>query len=1060
MMTDKVDVVENKIEFMKFIEAARLGKQSSLTLIKQFLQQNDSVIINGINSSGKTALIVAATVGQLAVVRLLLRDERIRINAIDPQGDMALAWAAYNGHLDVVKILLSKMTLEDISHRNMAGNNAAREAERNHHQDIAILIVEQEQNLKIKNLLQDFIEAAKVGDKNSFERMHAWVQNEIPVLNACDSQGSTALIWAAQLGFSTIVNDLLARPGIVINAANDNGDTALICAARCGFVSIVAALLPKMSLMEIGLKNQSSSTALEVAEQKEYRRIVQLINYRVEQLHAEQAHVQFIEAAKTGDLLSVQTYIKENPIEVINLADKEGNTVLIWAVSVGHVEIVKTLLSIDGLALNIQNNHGNSALHCAVIARQFLSVTLLLAQPTSANLINLKNTLGFTALMYAAHFGKQDIAELLLNQNGIEINAKNNEGDTALGWAAYQGHLEIVALLLPKLTYDEINAPNNLNFTAAQEAQNRGHVNIASLILEKSLSLRKVIALNEFIEVVKRGGMNASRKMRSFVAEDITVINHQDSEGNTALMWAASRGYDDIVLALINKPGIELTARNHRQDTALNGAVREGHKKIVSILLNSMKLKDINLANQSGITAFDEAEQRGSRDLVILFKNRQLIRRSGVALQEFLAAASEGDLFTVQSYLRMEEEGIINCVDSKRNTALILAAFAGHLAMVELLLTIPGISINFSNTMGKTALMNAASGGHLAIVTLLLAQKGIEPGLVDSNCDTALSWAAYEGRTHVTKALLPQMSIPQINCINRFGRTPIQEAQRKGHYAIVVLIIEHLSALKTQFSQWTPQQQLDAKGYKGDVPQDLVCPIAQDDCLMSDPITVSSGMTFDRINLKTWGIQNLSAQNTFPCPLTRKPILVMELNNEPSEFIQMAIERFVIQNTQDLTVEEKTSKEPECLLLKESKEELVTPKKRCYEALSARFFSHIYKAKSHKVTPISPQQQLDALNFNGIVPAYLVCPIAKNNKVMLDPVTISSGKTFERATLITKSKETLNAESQTFLCPKTSKRISLHELQNAPTAAVKRAVHEFVLEQIRQNQGISGLVPR
>lgn len=105
------------------------------------------------------------------------------------------------------------------------------------------------------------------------------------------------------------------------------------------------------------------------------------------------------------------------PPEGIDVKDKdEGRTGLHWAVSEGHIAMVKYLLE-RGANPNVSDN------------------------------------IGWTPLMSACSMGRQDIAEALIEKlkespSSFKIDQKNNGGCTALHYAASKGHSAIIAMLL------------------------------------------------------------------------------------------------------------------------------------------------------------------------------------------------------------------------------------------------------------------------------------------------------------------------------------------------------------------------------------------------------------------------------------------------------------------------------------------------------------------------------------------------------------------------------------------------------------------------------------
>lgn len=80
----------------------------------------------------------------------------------------------------------------------------------------------------------------------------------------------------------------------------------------------------------------------------------------------------------------------------------------------------------------------------------------------------------------------------------------------------------------------------------------------------------------------------------------------------------------------------------------------------------------------------------------------------------------------------------INCRDSGRTTALMLACIKGNVGIVRLLLE-NGAKVNLKNTFGTTALMQASFYGNREIVECLI-EHGAKKELKDRSNETALNY--------------------------------------------------------------------------------------------------------------------------------------------------------------------------------------------------------------------------------------------------------------------------------------------------------------------------------
>jgi ankyrin repeat protein len=80
-----------------------------------------------------------------------------------------------------------------------------------------------------------------------------------------------------------------------------------------------------------------------------------------------------------------------------------------------------------------------------------------------------------------------------------------------------------------------------------------------------------------------------------------TLVNGVDKWGNTALMTAARNNHLDVVISLMNHPGMDLNVQSHSNETALHRAVIHNPPAIVSQLLSDDKM-DASLTDKYNCT--------------------------------------------------------------------------------------------------------------------------------------------------------------------------------------------------------------------------------------------------------------------------------------------------------------------------------------------------------------------------------------------------------------------------------------------------------------------------
>ena len=84
----------------------------------------------------------------------------------------------------------------------------------------------------------------------------------------------------------------------------------------------------------------------------------------------------------------------------------------------------------------------------------------------------------------------------------------------------------------------------------------------------------------ELVKAAKSGDLD---KVNQLIAGGSIDINYQDNGDNTALIWAAYKGREDVVKALI-EAGAKLDIQDNGGETALTLASWKGHKGVAKAL--------------------------------------------------------------------------------------------------------------------------------------------------------------------------------------------------------------------------------------------------------------------------------------------------------------------------------------------------------------------------------------------------------------------------------------------------------------------------------------------
>jgi ankyrin repeat protein len=179
-------------------------------------------------------------------------------------------------------------------------------------------------------------------------------------------------------------------------------------------------------------------------------------------------------------------------------------------------------------------------------------------------------------LMIAIDIGDVQKVKNLLSR-GMEVETTDEMGNTLLMRASRIGSVKMVEFLLQAGA--NVNARNAFSDSALMLAALNGYVEVCRLLLDHGA---------EF-----------------------------DTEGWTPLIYAASRGHNDVVVLLLSLD-CDIDATSENGTTALMLAADGGHMSTVKLLLEHKA--DFDLANEAGLTAISWAAKHKNTDIIDVLK--------------------------------------------------------------------------------------------------------------------------------------------------------------------------------------------------------------------------------------------------------------------------------------------------------------------------------------------------------------------------------------------------------------------------------------------------------
>jgi ankyrin repeat protein len=190
-------------------------------------------------------------------------------------------------------------------------------------------------------------------------------------------------------------------------------------------------------------------------------------------------------------------------------------------------------------------------------------------------------------------------------------------------------------------------------------------------------------------EILRAAGNGDLQETRLLLKHNPNLVFTKNSEGFTALHYAAFHGYTEVAKLLLAEKA-DVNAKTSRGGTPLQYAVWYGHEETVQLLLSSNA--DVDVRGEIGGTPLYDAAAKGQIEQVRML----------------LAAKADVNARTLRGY-----------------TALSVAASDGREDVARLLID-NGANVNDKDMNGCTALYWARIRGHERVEDLLRQHGGLE----------------------------------------------------------------------------------------------------------------------------------------------------------------------------------------------------------------------------------------------------------------------------------------------------------------------------------------------
>ncbi|GER57291.1 ankyrin repeat family protein [Striga asiatica] len=246
--------------------AARAGNlEVVLEIIEEKGEEDLSELLSKQNSSGETALYVAAECGHVDVVKALVKNYDVGSAAIKAKnGFDAFHIAAKLGELEVLKVLMESIP-QLLATVDQSNTTPLHTASSQGHLEIVKYLLEKNSSMATISRNNGKTALHSSARNGHLEVVKALLSKEPGIVTWSDKKGQTALHMAVKGNCAKVVDELISSDNGLLMMSDGKGNTALHIATRKGRAQIVRNLLKHEGINKEAI-NKSGETALDTSE--------------------------------------------------------------------------------------------------------------------------------------------------------------------------------------------------------------------------------------------------------------------------------------------------------------------------------------------------------------------------------------------------------------------------------------------------------------------------------------------------------------------------------------------------------------------------------------------------------------------------------------------------------------------------------------------------------------------------------------------------------------------------------------------------------------------------
>jgi ankyrin repeat protein len=411
--------------------------------------------------------------------------------------------------------------------------------------------------------------------------------------------GPTSALWiAAHFGLRDVVDHILRNKPSTITEIMQ-GETVMHVTAEMGYTGVMELLLATDGSSPDAI-NKSGRTPLTQASENGHYQIVQLLlaSNAVDPDFSDQT--MFYEgrtplswAAGNGHEMTVRYLLATNRVDANSTITKglyTGRTPLFWAAGGGHGRVVRLLLDEGNADPTICDNDGYSPLTIAA-QHGYEDIAKLLLQANRTVADKKEKVYGRRPVEWAIECQHDAVARFLLIYPTLDF--RHEYGRTTLSYEAEHGYVKGVEILIEMGAGADVKDEDS--WTPLMYAADGGHVEVVKALVRYGVDIDLTCAdLRTSISYAAEAGHDEVVRV---------LLDHRaspdvpDCDQRTPLSYAAEHGHEVVVSLLLSSgrvnPDSRPNAGLYAGRTPLSFAAARGKLNIVQMLLNKGVAVDV-----------------------------------------------------------------------------------------------------------------------------------------------------------------------------------------------------------------------------------------------------------------------------------------------------------------------------------------------------------------------------------------------------------------------------------------------------------------------------------